>query len=80
MRDGCAGNFTSGMDIINKLRTMGFGAEPMPLALTIQCENCQASFQMATFESQCPDCGMVYGVTPCHAHDAAAVLAAGIGV
>lgn len=80
MHDGCAGNFTSGMDVINKLRTMGFSTQAMPGGLIIACENCQCRFQMETFESTCPDCGMVYGITPCHAHDAAAVRAAGIGV
>lgn len=80
MHDGCAGNFSSGMDVINKLRTMGFSAQAVPAVLTIRCENCHSSFQMETFESQCPECGMVYGVTPCHANDISSVRAAGIGV
>lgn len=80
MHDGCAGDFNSGMDVINKLRTMGFGEQPMPAPLNINCENCQTTFSMETFESSCPSCGMVYGVTPCHAHDADSVCAAGVGV
>lgn len=80
MHDGCAGNFSSGMDVLNKIRTMGFNTQAMPAPVTIQCENCQVSFEMKTFESQCPDCGMVYAVTPCHASDPASIRAAGINV
>ncbi|MCD6525870.1 MAG: hypothetical protein J7K75_02620 [Desulfuromonas sp.] len=80
MHDGCAGNFNSGLDILNKIRTMNFNNQPMPAVMTIRCENCDGRFQMENFEGQCPDCGMVYAVTPCHAGDPSAVRAAGINV
>ena len=80
MHDSCAGNFESGQDVLNKIRSMGFNTQPMPASLAMKCENCQVAFQMDTFEGQCPDCGMVYAVTPCHVGDPAAVRAAGINV
>jgi Zn finger protein HypA/HybF involved in hydrogenase expression len=80
MHDGCNGDFASGQDILTKIRTMGFNCQPMPAILTLNCENCTNSFQMETFECQCPACGMVYAVTPCHAGDPAAVRAAGVNV
>jgi hypothetical protein len=32
---------------------------------------------MDTFEYKCPKCGMVYGVTPCHAFDVNNIMPAG---
>jgi len=49
----------------------------MMVPLTIKCEECGEEFQMETYEYKCPGCGMVYGVTPCHAFDPANVMAAG---
>jgi hypothetical protein len=34
---------------------------------------------MKTLEDRCSQCGMVYGVTPCHAADPRSVKAAGVG-
>ena len=34
--------------------------------------------ELEFFPCRCPSCGMVYGVTPCHAFDPANVMAAGI--
>ena len=80
MHDGCAGNFSSGLDVLNKIRSMGFNVQPMPAAVSMTCEQCQAPFVMETFEGQCPGCGMVYAVTPCHASDPSSIRAAGINV
>ncbi len=80
MHDGCSANFASGMDVLNKIRTMGFNLQPMPAPVTLQCENCGNSFCMDTFEGQCGECGMVYAVTPCHAGDPSAIRPAGINV
>jgi hypothetical protein len=77
MHDGCNGNFNSGVDVIRKLRMMGFNTQAVPSALQITCEGCGEVFSMQTYESACPGCGMIYGVTPCHAHDPAAVQCAG---
>jgi len=79
VHDGCSGSFTDGKGIVDKLRMMGFNLQPMPGALTIDCHNCQTTFQMTHFEFACPDCRMVYGVTPCHSTAAEHVKAAGIG-
>ncbi|MFO7831137.1 MAG: hypothetical protein R6V18_04025 [Desulfuromonadaceae bacterium] len=80
MHDGCNGNFSNGADIVRKLRVMGFSGQTVPGTLHITCEGCDIVFEMQTFESTCPECGLIYGVTPCHAHDTAAVMCAGYGV
>jgi len=76
MHDGCSGSFESGKQVVDKLRSMGFSSGNMPLPLVIKCEECNKNFNMYTFEHKC-ECGMVYGVTPCHAFDAENVQAAG---
>jgi len=78
MHDGCTTAFQSGKQIVDKIRTMGFNTSPIGAQLKINCTNCEAVFQMATMESQCPSCNMVYGVTPCHSHSAEFVKAAGV--
>ena len=78
MHDGCAGSFETGQQVIDKVRTMGFAEQVMPMPLDIKCEGCGHSFSMETFESKCPECDMVYGVVPCHAFDASNVASAGI--
>ena len=78
MHDGCSGSFKNGQDVVDKVRQMGFSEQFMPLPLEIKCEECGDTFEMETFESSCPKCNMVYGVTPCHAFDPENVKAAGI--
>jgi hypothetical protein len=79
MHDGCAGQFENGRQVVDKVRMMGFAAQPMPMPLQVHCVACHVTFEMAHFEDRCPECDMVYGVTPCHAFDPASVMAAGIG-
>jgi len=76
MHDGCSGSFESGKQVVDKLRSMGFSQGQMPLPLEMKCVECGKDFQMYTFEAKC-ECGMVYGVTPCHAFDTENVKAAG---
>ncbi len=56
---------------------MGFDKQYMPMPLQMVCE-CEHKFAMELYEAKCPECGMVYAVTPCHASDAANVMPAGI--
>lgn len=77
MHEGCSGSFESGKQVVDKLRAMGFSSGQMSIPLYIKCAECGKEFEMATFEAQC-SCGMVYGVTPCHAYAPENVLAAGI--
>jgi Zn finger protein HypA/HybF involved in hydrogenase expression len=77
MHDGCSGSFANGKQVVDKVRMMGFAEQPMPMPLELKCE-CGENFEMNNFEDKCPKCGMVFGVTPCHAFDAANVQAAGI--
>jgi hypothetical protein len=78
MHDGCAGSFVNGMQVVDKIRMMGFAKMDMPMSMTIHCGNCGQDFLMEQYEAHCPGCEMVYGVTPCHAFDPANVMAAGI--
>jgi Zn finger protein HypA/HybF involved in hydrogenase expression len=45
--------------------------------MKLKC-SCGEEFEMETFESKCPKCNMVYGVTPCHAFDPSNIQAAGV--
>lgn len=78
MHQGCQGHFNNGTQIVDKLRMMGFSGYQMPEPVTLDCHGCAGSFTATTLESRCPVCGMVYGVTPCHAHDAGSIQPAGI--
>ena len=77
MHDGCQGSFVNGAQIVNKLRQMGFSGMAMPTPVELTC-SCDSVFTMQTMESKCDSCGMVYGVTPCHANDPRSIQAAGI--
>ncbi len=78
MHDGCSAAFTSGKQVVDKIRIMGFNTNPLGASLEINCSNCDTVFQMEYMESKCPDCNMVYGVTPCHSNSAEFVQAAGV--
>lgn len=76
MHSGCSGSFDDGKQIVNKLRMMGFSDGVMPVPAEFDCE-CGESVVMESFEFKCPHCGMVYGVTPCHAFDVENIKSAG---
>lgn len=78
MHDGCSASFSSGKEVVDKIRMMGFDKQLMPIPLIIICKNCSSEFEMTTYEYTCPKCGMVHGVTPCHAFDPENVQASGI--
>ncbi len=77
--EGCSGSFSDGKTVADKIRQMGFSDQMMPMAFDMKCENCNKTFEMDSFETHCPECDMVYAVTPCHAFDPSNVMAAGIG-
>jgi hypothetical protein len=79
MHDGCTGPAADGARVVNKVRMMGFAAQPLPLPLELPCHGCGETLVMATFESACGACGMVHAVTPCSADNPANVRAAGVG-
>ncbi|MBB5021157.1 hypothetical protein [Desulfurispira natronophila] len=78
MHSNCSAQFDNGAQVVDKLRMMGFEQQHLPLAVAYTCVSCQADFTMETLMSHCPQCGMTYGVTPCHAHDPTNILAAGV--
>ena len=77
MHDGCGGSFENGKQVVDKIRMMGFAGQYMPMPFDIKCEECDTEFTMENFEGKCPKCGMVFGVTPCHAFDPSNIMAAG---
>ena len=77
MHDGCGGVREDGKAMVDKVRMMGFRDMPLPVAAQVDCE-CGKAFMMSRFEDRCPECGMVYGVTPCHAGDPTAIRPAGV--
>ncbi len=79
MHDGCTGPSSDGQMVVNKVRMMGFTKQPLPLQLQVSCHGCKVEFTMTHFETACPECAMVHGVTPCSAGDPNNVVAAGIG-
>lgn len=78
MHEGCNSSFENGKQVVDKLRMMGFSNHYMPVAFKIKCSNCGCDFEYQTFESRCPECSMVYGVTPCHAYEVKNIMPAGI--
>jgi phage FluMu protein Com len=77
MHDGCTGSFVDGKSVVDKIRTMGFNTNVMPQAVSLNCIDCKNDFQMTHLETKCPDCGMVYGVTPCSTSKPERIQAAG---
>lgn len=77
MHDGCLGEFSNGQAVLAKIRMMGFAGQYLPLPMAMTCSNCETEFEMETFEFNCPHCGLIHAVTPCHSHDPTAVATAG---
>ena len=77
MHDGCAGSFTSGKQVINKIRMVGFAQGALPAPFDMDCLNCGKEMSMDTYEFACPHCKAVHGVTPCHAFSPDNVQCAG---
>lgn len=79
MHDGCGGSFSTGQQVVDKLRMMGFSAGPLPNPFSLACQHCGAAMEMTTYEYACDACGAVHGVTPCHAFSPDEVRCAGPG-
>ncbi|HLR20505.1 MAG TPA: hypothetical protein VK087_00730 [Tissierellaceae bacterium] len=78
MHEGCTGNLDSGKQIVDKIRMMGFNKREIPSLVNIECVECRNEFKMTHLETKCPNCGMVYGVTPCSVSYPEKIKAAGI--
>jgi Zn finger protein HypA/HybF involved in hydrogenase expression len=78
MHEGCSGQFQNGQQVADKVRMMGYDTVALTVPLTLACVQCQQPFSMETMVTQCPECRMVYAVTPCHADSVAHVRPAGI--
>ncbi len=77
MHDGCSGSFENGKQTVDKVRMMGYSNQYMPMSLNVVCVECNKTFEMSTYEAPCTNCGLVHGVTPCHAFNSENVKAAG---
>ena len=75
--DGCGAVLDNGRQVVDTVRVKWFSKGVMDTPHSIECD-CGTTFEMTHFEEKCPSCSMVYGVTPCHSHDATNVKAAGI--
>jgi len=80
MHEGCSGTFNDGLQVLQKLRMMGFNTQPMPVPAYLKCRECDEDIVMVTFEFECPHCKMIHVVTPCHAFEAKNIVAAGKNV
>lgn len=76
--DGCSPDLTDGKAVVDKVRKVGVGAGLLQTPHIIECE-CGQPFTMKHFEESCPNCGMVFAVTPCSSHDKNNIKSAGIG-
>ncbi len=76
MSEGCEGSLGKGQEVVNLVRSKGYSNTPMDKPMEISCE-CGETFILETYEGKCPKCGMVYGVTPCHADSVDNVRTAG---
>ena len=56
MHDGCSGSFNDGIEVVEKLRMMGFSNQPMPVPAVFTCKECNTEIVMDTFEYECPHC------------------------
>ncbi|WP_026960248.1 hypothetical protein [Aliagarivorans taiwanensis] len=77
MSCGCGTDHSDGKAIIDRLRVKGLADKPMKQSYQINCE-CQSEFTMTTFSASCPQCGMVFGVTPCSQHALENIKPAGV--
>lgn len=75
--DGCAPDLNDGKAIVDKVRQVGVGKGILETPHMVDCE-CGQDFVMINFEQACPNCNMVYGVTPCSSHDKKNIKPAGI--
>jgi Zn finger protein HypA/HybF involved in hydrogenase expression len=78
MHEGCSGQFQNGQQVADKVRMMGYDTVPLTVPLNLECVQCRQKMVMVTMVTQCPQCRMVYAVTPCHADSARHVQPAGI--
>lgn len=79
MSCGCSNtDKNSGKSVVDLLRNKGKQDFPLRISHDIKCVNCNETFIMKTHEDKCPNCDMVYGVTPCSSHDKENIKAASI--
>jgi hypothetical protein len=79
MHDGCSASFGAANEVVDKVRMMGFADQFLPVPLQIVCRGWSREFEMETFEAECPGCGAIHAVTPCHAFDPANVVSTASG-
>jgi hypothetical protein len=74
MSCGCE---SKSLNAVDKVRRKQVSKVELPNHFEILC-SCQKTFTMKFHEDQCPNCNMVYGVTPCSSDDIKNVVAVGI--
>ncbi|MDD2371172.1 MAG: hypothetical protein PHQ32_04140 [Firmicutes bacterium] len=76
MSESCEGSLGKGQEVVDLVRIKGYSNTTMDKPLKIECD-CGEKFLLETYEGKCPSCGIVYGVTPCHADSVENVRSAG---
>ncbi|ERP39009.1 hypothetical protein [Chitinivibrio alkaliphilus] len=74
MHEGCSGSFAENIEVVEKVRMMGFSNHYLPMPLHIACKQCGEKIFFERYETPCPSCGAIHAVTPCHGHDASAIV------
>lgn len=70
MSCGCGSiDKNDGKNVVDLIRSKGKDNFPLRNTHDIECVNCKENFTMKTHVDKCPNCNMVYGVTPCSSHD-----------
>ncbi len=77
MHDGCTGSSGDGLQMLQKIRMMGFNTRPLPAAISFDCKDCGEEITMTTLEFKCPHCEEIYAVTPCSANNPDRIASAG---
>ena len=79
MSCGCTNtDKNNGKSVVDLIRSKGKDDFPLRNPHDIVCENCNSTFVMNTHVDSCPNCNMVYGVTPCSSHDKSNIKSAGV--
>lgn len=69
MSCGCSNtDKNNGKSIVDLIRSKGKDGFPLRTTHELDCVNCKETFTMTTHVDKCPNCNMVYGVTPCSSH------------
>ncbi len=74
----CSCTFETNEAVIDRVREKGMDKDLLPSPFKIECV-CGNEFEMTTHVDNCPECNMVFGVTPCRSEDIENVVMSKVG-